>query len=139
MPNLSPFYTVHCKSISTVTVSFKPVQTSHFQCLIFILKKYSNTLVLLSQVFFTFFPFLLPSSCLLSYRTNYLHLCFPIFPLPWGPWSEKRSNLYTIAIRCTYVPMFETYLLRNGWIDLNIFLLVLSWSGECLRQKKMDF
>jgi len=34
--------------------------------------------------------------------------------------------------------MFETYLLWNGWIDLNnlFFLLTLSWSGEGFFGKK---
>ena len=36
-----------------------------------------------------------------------------------------------IALASMYLCMFETYLLRNGWIDLNdFFAIVLSWSGE---------
>ena len=35
--------------------------------------------------------------------------------------------------------VFETYLLRNGWTDLNIYLLTLSWSGKGFRQKKIEF
>ena len=48
--------------------------------------------------------------------------------------------LLYIALGCTYVCLFETYLLRNGWIALKkSFLLVPSWSGEGFRPKKFSF
>ena len=37
------------------------------------------------------------------------------------------------------VLIFETYLLWNGWTDLDIFLLVLSWLGEGFVGKKNGF